>query len=113
MSVPLKMLVVMVVGFLALLAMLIYAPIAILREFRRSDRDVGGEAWMGSARGRKQRLAIILLVFGVLVAAGAVFVMQEDPPAGSRLPTEDRWERPNRFPIPDGLDRDQRIPDRE
>ena len=54
-----------ILGILAVIALLIYAPIAIVQELRRSKNEELPE-WMGSARGRKLRLAIIFGVLGLI-----------------------------------------------
>ena len=57
-----------IVFLVGIVALLIYAPIGIVRELRRPPDEQLPE-WMGTARGRRLRLAIVLGVFG-LVAAG-------------------------------------------
>ena len=57
------------VGVVILLA--IYFPIGVAREFLQRD-DKEGPAWMGEARARRRRLAIIL---GVFLAAGIGFAI--------------------------------------
>jgi hypothetical protein len=60
--VPIKIILVGVAGFAFLLMLLVYLPIALYRDFRRSD-DEELASWMGDARGRKRRLVVILTVF--------------------------------------------------
>jgi len=48
--------------FVAAVLLLLYLPIALYRDFRRSD-DEQLPSWMGDASGRKRRLAIILTLF--------------------------------------------------
>ena len=54
-----------VLAFLGLILLAIYFPIGVIREFLKPD-DEQAPAWMGDARGRKRRLAIILAVFLVV-----------------------------------------------
>ena len=63
-----------IVMLLGIAALLVYSPIAIIREIRRpADEEL--PEWMGKARGRKLRLAIAMGVVGVLAAAGWIAVM--------------------------------------
>ena len=57
-----------VVVLVAIVALLVYAPIGIVRELRRKPDEELPE-WMGTARGRRLRLLIVLGVLG-LAAAG-------------------------------------------
>jgi hypothetical protein len=62
-------------AFLLLAALLLTSPYWLFREFSRSDSEEL-PTWMGAARARKQRLAVILgvlaLVVGTLVCVGAL-----------------------------------------
>ena len=62
-----KMTLLAIVGLVVVVALLVYAPIAIVREIRRPVDEELPE-WMGTARGRKLRFAITLAVLGVLGA---------------------------------------------
>jgi hypothetical protein len=57
-----------IVFLVRIVALLSYAPVGIVRELRRPPDEQLPE-WMGTVRGRRLRLAIVLGVFG-LVAAG-------------------------------------------
>ena len=57
-----------IILLVGIVALLIYAPIGIIRELRRPPDEQLPE-WMGTARGRRLRLAMVLGAFG-LIAAG-------------------------------------------
>ncbi|WP_020475569.1 hypothetical protein [Zavarzinella formosa] len=59
---------------LGIIALLLYAPVAIIREVRRPPDEELPE-WMGSARGRKIRMAFALLFVGLLAAGMWVAVV--------------------------------------
>ncbi len=54
--------------FVALVAMVVYLPIAIIREVTQSEDEVLPE-WMGSVRARRARLRFAILILGTMLAA--------------------------------------------
>jgi hypothetical protein len=66
--------VLLVLPFIAFGLLVLNLPIGIIREFQRFD-DENAPEWMGDARGRKQRLAIVLVVFLVLGGAFSLYLL--------------------------------------
>jgi hypothetical protein len=61
--------------FAAAVLLVVYLPIALYKDFRRSD-DEQLPSWMGDVQGRKRRLAIILTLFvgaAVILAVLAIY----------------------------------------
>jgi hypothetical protein len=63
-----------VVGIIVLI---IYLPVALIREATRAEDDELPE-WMGTVRGRRARLRVIFSVLGVLAAMVGVLAVWGD-----------------------------------
>lgn len=74
-----KIIVLGILALGALAALIIYLPIALIREAARSQNEELPE-WMGSVRGRRNRLRIIFGLLGVLAIAGTAVVWQMETP---------------------------------
>lgn len=64
----------------ALAAMIVYLPIALIREAARSENEELPK-WMGTVRGRRNRLRIIFGFLGLLAIVGTITVWQMEAQA--------------------------------
>ena len=62
------------IGIIAALLLVVAAPILLIRELRRKS-DEKLPAWMGTVRGRRIRIAIILGIMGLLIGGFVVWEM--------------------------------------
>jgi hypothetical protein len=69
-----RLIFVAVACFAALLVMIVYLPVALIRESTRSEDEVL-PGWMGTVRGRRNRLRVVLALLGGLALAVAAVVM--------------------------------------
>ncbi len=63
----LKIVVVGILCFAGLAALVIYLPVALVREVTRTDDEVL-PSWMGSVRARRTRVRVVVMLLGSLLA---------------------------------------------
>jgi hypothetical protein len=65
-----------ILAFVALVAIVIYLPIALIREVSRSEHEAL-PMWMGTVKGRRARLRVMIAILGVITLAIAVVAALE------------------------------------